>query len=90
MVIVLTNAQLKAEVAKAAENGMSLDQMVEELERKHPLLRDIHNVFLDNALDDQDYQRVVLGGFTTDEMLQYNVHTMSNDVVLDLDNPIHP
>ncbi|KAJ3574737.1 hypothetical protein NPX13_g4269 [Xylaria arbuscula] len=84
----LNNTQLKAEVAKAAEGGMSLDQMVEELEVKHPRLRELHRNFLDNALDDQDYQRIILDGMTTDELIQTNAHTMANDVVIDLDNPI--
>ncbi|KAI0508907.1 hypothetical protein F5B22DRAFT_649606 [Xylaria bambusicola] len=84
----LTNAGLKAEVAKAREEGKSLDRLVEELESKYPQLRKTHKVFLDNALDDQDYQRLILSGLTTDEMIQVNAHTMSNDPKCDLDNEL--
>ncbi|KAI0905467.1 hypothetical protein F4823DRAFT_566721 [Ustulina deusta] len=86
---VLTNAQLKDEVEKAARTGMSLDQIVDELEKTNPRIKRVHQVFLDNALDDQDYQRIMLSGMTTDEMIQHNIHNMSDDVVIDLDNPIH-
>ncbi|KAK5633797.1 hypothetical protein RRF57_009511 [Xylaria bambusicola] len=89
-IVVLTNAELKDAVAKAREEGKSLDQLVEELESRYPQLKKTHQVFLDNALDDQDYQRIVLDGLTTDEMIQCNAHTMSNDPTCDLDNPIHP
>lgn len=85
----LTNAQLKDEVEKAARTGMSLDQIVDELEKTNPRTKRVHQVFLDNALDDQDYQRIMLSGMTTDEMIQHNIHNMSDDVVIDLDNPIH-
>ncbi|KAI1125520.1 hypothetical protein F5Y10DRAFT_284198 [Nemania abortiva] len=86
----LTNAELVAEVERAARTGMSLDQMVNELETRNPRIKEAHRVFLDNAQDDQDYQRILLGGLTTDEMIQHNIHTMADDAVMELDNPIHP
>ncbi|KAI2641330.1 hypothetical protein GGS21DRAFT_487683 [Xylaria nigripes] len=86
----LTNEELVEEVRAAAATGMSLDQMVDILEKRNPQIRKAHQVFLDNALQDQDYQRILLAGSTTDELIQDNVHTMSNDVQIELDNPIHP
>ncbi|KAI0542569.1 hypothetical protein GGR58DRAFT_497114 [Xylaria digitata] len=85
----LSNAQLKEEVGKAAMTGVSLDQIVDDLERRNPQIKEAHRVFLQNALDDQDYQRTLLMGISTDEAIQWNSHTMSNDSVTDLDNPIH-
>ncbi|KAI1109597.1 hypothetical protein F5Y14DRAFT_22427 [Nemania sp. NC0429] len=86
----LTNAELVAELEKAASTGMSLDQMVYGLGKKNPQIKKAHQVFIDNAQDDQDYQRVLLAGLTTDELIQHNVHTMSDEFVMELDNPIHP
>ncbi|KAI1420202.1 hypothetical protein F5Y12DRAFT_719798 [Xylaria sp. FL1777] len=87
---VLTNAQLKDKVEQAARTGQSLDHIVDELGKTNPRIKKVHQVFLQNALDDQDYQRILLSGLTTDEMIQYNHHSMSDDAVTDLDNPIHP
>ncbi|KAF2966579.1 hypothetical protein GQX73_g7013 [Xylaria multiplex] len=85
----LANAQLKEEVDHAASTGMSLDQMVDDLERRNPRIREAHRVFLQNAQDDQNYQRAAMLGMTTDEAIQWGAYKMSNDVVMDLDNPIH-
>ncbi|KAI0410448.1 hypothetical protein F5X98DRAFT_381780 [Xylaria grammica] len=85
-----TNAQLKEEVEKAAKTGKSLDQMVEELKQTNPRSVRAHQVFLQNALDDQEYQRAIFSGITIDEAIQWDGHTMTNDVAIDLDNPIHP
>ncbi|KAJ8118640.1 hypothetical protein ONZ43_g3950 [Nemania bipapillata] len=79
-----------AELKNAADRGISLDEVLDELEKGNPQIRKAHQVFLDNALDDQDYQRTLLGGLTTDELVMHNLHTMTDDVVVDLDNPIHP
>ncbi|KAI0114333.1 hypothetical protein GGR51DRAFT_577369 [Nemania sp. FL0031] len=87
----LTNRAFIAEVEKAAGEGMSLDQMVQELERGNPETKTAHRVYLEDAMDDQDYQRLLLGGLTTDELIQHNIYTLSNDeVAMELDNPIHP
>ncbi|KAI1294324.1 hypothetical protein F5Y03DRAFT_399624 [Xylaria venustula] len=87
---VLTNAQLKAYIEDAAKRGMSLDEMIERLEKTNPQVGQAHRVFLQNALDDQDYQRVLLAGLTTDEMIHSRQYAQSDDVLIDLDNEIHP
>lgn len=86
----LSNAEIVAEVKNAVKGGASLDEVVYNLERRNPGIRKAHQVFLDNALDDQDYQRSLLNGLTTDELVQHNIQPMTDDVVMDLDNPIHP
>ncbi|KAJ8121173.1 hypothetical protein O1611_g10170 [Lasiodiplodia mahajangana] len=85
----LTNEMLVAGLKKAAAEGMSLDEVVENMERENPEIKRAHQVYLESAQDDQDYQRL-LTGLTTDEMIHHNVHTMANDAVMELDNPIHP
>ncbi|KAI8623431.1 hypothetical protein F5Y19DRAFT_481708 [Xylariaceae sp. FL1651] len=86
---VLTNTELVTELRNAANNGMSLDQMVEDLERRNPNINKAHQGFLKNAQQDQDYQRMLLLDLTTDELIQNNIHTMSNAVDMDLEHPIH-
>ncbi|KAI0399722.1 hypothetical protein F4802DRAFT_538609 [Xylaria palmicola] len=84
----MSKAELVDELKRGINTGMSLDQMVDSLEKQNPQIKEAHKVFFDNALDDQDYQRMIFSGMTTDEMIQRNIYTMSNDVVMDLDNDI--
>ncbi|KAI0442924.1 hypothetical protein F4803DRAFT_575044 [Xylaria telfairii] len=86
----MTNAGLAAEIEKEAKRGRSLDEMVDDLKSANPEAFKAHKGFLESLKDDQDYQRIVLMGLTTDEMVQNNIHTISDDVEMDLDNPIHP
>ncbi|KAI0967159.1 hypothetical protein F4678DRAFT_483291 [Xylaria arbuscula] len=86
----MTNAQLRASIDDAAKRGMSLDEMIEYVAKTNPRVGEAHRVFLQNALDDQDYQRVLLAGLTTDEMIHSRQYAQSDDVLIDLDNEIHP
>jgi hypothetical protein len=85
----LSNNQLSRELQKGAIQGSSLDAMVAELEQKHPGIRRAHQVYLDNALQDQDYQRILLNGLTADELVQNNIREAGSLGKMELDNDIH-
>ncbi|KAI0551226.1 hypothetical protein F4679DRAFT_593662 [Xylaria curta] len=86
----MSNKGLAADLEKDLSKGRSLDEMVEHIRSVKPDDFQAHQGFLDMLQDDQDYQRILLLGMTTDELVQNNIHTMSNDVLMDLDNVIHP
>ncbi|KAI0451364.1 hypothetical protein F5B21DRAFT_528031 [Xylaria acuta] len=85
----MANVGLASKIQNDAKSGHSFDEMVDHLGSTNPDALVAHRGFVDSLQDDQDYQRVVLMGLTTDELVQNNIHTMSNDVLVDLDNPIH-
>ncbi|KAI1738688.1 hypothetical protein F4680DRAFT_467065 [Xylaria scruposa] len=85
-----SNMGLAANLQKDLSMGHSLDEMVDHIRSVKPDDFKAHQGFLEMLQDDQDYQRVLLLGLTTDELVQNNIHTMSNDVLMDLDNEIHP
>jgi hypothetical protein len=85
---ILTNAELVAELEGAVTKGMALDQLVDDLKKRNPRIREAHRVWLDNAQQDQDYQRILFNGMTTDELIQDNIHTMANDFQMELDGPV--
>ncbi|KAI3319557.1 hypothetical protein HD806DRAFT_548127 [Xylariaceae sp. AK1471] len=85
----LSNEELATQLRVGASNGLSLDEMVDELEKKHPGIKRAHQVYLENALQDQDYQRMILNGMTTDELIQNNVQDLGRGGRIDLDNSIH-
>ncbi|KAI0188642.1 hypothetical protein EV127DRAFT_497202 [Xylaria flabelliformis] len=86
----MSSLGLAADLEKDLSMGQSLDAMVDHIRTVKPDAFQAHQGFLEMLQDDQDYQRVLLLGLTTDELIQNNIHTMSNDVVMDLDNEIHP
>ncbi|KAI0195509.1 hypothetical protein F4808DRAFT_474596 [Astrocystis sublimbata] len=83
------NVSLAAEIQKAAAEGHSLEQIIDRLVKTQPGTVEAHDRFLTHLQDDQDYQRIIMMGLTTDELFQNNIYTMANDVVMDLDQPIH-
>ncbi|RYC59088.1 hypothetical protein CHU98_g7119 [Xylaria longipes] len=85
----MANVGLAAEIEKDAKDGNSFEEMVNHIKSVNPEAFKAHQGFLESLQDDRDYQRMLLLGLTTDELVQNNIHTMSNDVLIDLDNPIH-
>ncbi|KAI1077882.1 hypothetical protein F5B20DRAFT_245791 [Whalleya microplaca] len=70
--------------------GNNLEQYVVNLDRDNQRGLQAHRIFLKNALNDQDYQRLLFQDLTTDELIRGNIHTMSDDVICDLQGEIHP
>ncbi|KAI1748464.1 hypothetical protein F4782DRAFT_550680 [Xylaria castorea] len=85
----MANVGLATKIEQDVWMGRNFDEMVDHIRTTNPDALKAHQGFLEMLQDDQDYQRVLLVGLTTDELVQNNIHTMSNDVAVDLDNPIH-
>ncbi len=71
-------------------NGKSLEEIIADLGQNRPIDTQANTNFLNSALRDQDYQRFVFQGLTTDELIRNNIHTMSNAEFCDLGGQIHP
>lgn len=90
----LTGRQLKdtlqKTVGRAGPKSINLDEFVDGLNKTRPIVTNSHKNYLDRALHDQDYQRLLFRGMTSDELVNGNILTMSNDVISDLQGEIHP
>ncbi|KAI2605638.1 hypothetical protein GGR54DRAFT_644271 [Hypoxylon sp. NC1633] len=67
----------------------NLDEIVDTMKQENRAIFIAHRTYLQNALDDQDWQRFLFQGMTSDELVHGNIFTMSNDVLYDLKGPIH-
>ncbi|CAJ2512475.1 Uu.00g054900.m01.CDS01 [Anthostomella pinea] len=86
----LSNDELETELRNAVSNGMNLEQFVDHLTQTNPTAKTAHKNFLDSALRDQDWQRMIFSDMTTDELIEGNAHTMANGFSCDLTGEIHP
>ncbi|KAI8957191.1 hypothetical protein F5Y11DRAFT_103275 [Daldinia sp. FL1419] len=73
-----------------AEVPTTLKEFVDDLEKNYPHILDAHKTYFVKALDDQDYQRAMFNSMTTDELVNNNVYTQSDDVTCDLSGDLHP
>ncbi|OTB03825.1 hypothetical protein M426DRAFT_12121 [Hypoxylon sp. CI-4A] len=85
--------QLKQNLAEALNNddhSKNLDTLVDMLGRDSPQVLQAHATFFRNAQQDQDWQRTLFSGITSDELVTNNFFTMSNNYSCDLTGDIHP
>ncbi|KAI0110631.1 hypothetical protein F4776DRAFT_667507 [Hypoxylon sp. NC0597] len=68
----------------------NLEVFVDELNARNPLIYKTHHNYLHKALKDQEFQRLVLRDWTSDEIVASKSFDMSNDVYCDLPDEIHP
>ncbi|KAI1373333.1 hypothetical protein F4677DRAFT_228627 [Hypoxylon crocopeplum] len=96
----LTGQQLRETLANGLVEGgagvagvpglLNLEQIINIFSQQMPNVLPAHRNLLENALIDQDYQRILFQDLTSDELSQLNVQTMSNTVFCDLQGEIHP
>ncbi|KAI1451759.1 hypothetical protein F4805DRAFT_473192 [Annulohypoxylon moriforme] len=69
----------------------NLDTFVKALNEQSPETVKFHNNFLENALHDQDYQRFIFNGLTSDELIVNDYFSLVENPSCDLEVPfLHP
>ncbi|KAI1813227.1 hypothetical protein GGS20DRAFT_492803 [Poronia punctata] len=86
----LSNDELAKYIEQNAAREVSLDEAIQQLEKHNPRILQAHRAFINNLREDQSYQRMLMTGMTTDELITTGCHIISDDAVIDLDNDIHP
>ncbi|KAI1631530.1 hypothetical protein F4809DRAFT_163776 [Biscogniauxia mediterranea] len=87
----LSNTELGTQLAKALQDKkISMEEFVDQINQKGPLVSQAHKTFIDTILRDQDHQRLLFNRFTTDELIQNNIYDQSDDYICDLKGPLHP
>ena len=90
-----TGARLKAHLASTLEDDWNkgdwsgMDGIFERLQDLDPAVVNANRNFFDRVRREQDWQRVIFGGLTTDELVQNKIHTVTGTDFSNLNGPLH-
>ena len=92
---VLTGPRLKDHIGKSLienwnnDDWSGIDGIVERLKNGDPAVLNANRNFFDRIRREQDWQRMMFHGLTTDELIQNNIHTITSTQTSDLKGPLH-
>jgi hypothetical protein len=88
---VLPTAELREALkVEIYQNKHNLEELINNLGQQSEATMQANSAFIKDALEDQEYQRYMFRGMTTDELFSENIWTLSNAVGCDLQGDIHP